>query len=62
VPTRLGSIDLAVWASIAPTQTIAAWFGARLAQHIGADNLTRIVAAALLATRAIMLYSNIAGH
>jgi uncharacterized protein len=29
---RLGSIDLAVWASVAPVQALAAWFGARLAR------------------------------
>jgi uncharacterized membrane protein YfcA len=26
-PTRLGSIDLAVWASVAPAQAASAWFG-----------------------------------
>jgi uncharacterized protein len=29
---RLGSIDLAVWASFAPAQALAAWLGARLAR------------------------------
>jgi uncharacterized protein len=38
-PMQLGSIDLAMWASIAPAQALAAWFGARLAQRIAADNL-----------------------
>jgi uncharacterized membrane protein YfcA len=61
VPTRLGCIDLAVWASIAPAQTIAAWFGARLAQHVAADNLSRVVAGALFATGTVMLYSSVAG-
>jgi hypothetical protein len=28
--TQLGSIDLVVWAFIAPTQAIAAWLDARL--------------------------------
>jgi hypothetical protein len=46
-PTRLGSIDLAVWASIAPAQGVAA------------DNLSRIMAVALLATGAVMLYSSV---
>jgi uncharacterized protein len=58
-PTRLGSIDLAVWASIAPAQALAAWFGARLAQGVAADNLSRIMAVALLATGAVMLYSSV---
>jgi uncharacterized protein len=61
-PTRLGSIDLAVWASIAPAQTVAAWFGARLAQHVAADNLSRVVAGALFATGTVMFYSSIAGR
>jgi uncharacterized membrane protein YfcA len=61
-PTRLGCIDLAVWVSIAPAQTIAAWFGAHLAQHVAADDLNRIVAAALLATGTVMFYSSIAGR
>jgi len=61
-PTRIGSIDLAVWASIAPAQTIAAWFGARLAQHVAADNLSRVVAGALITTGAVMFYSSIAGR
>jgi uncharacterized protein len=58
-PTRLGSIDLAVWASVAPAQAAAALFGARLAQSIAADNLSRIMAIALLATGAVMLYSSV---
>jgi uncharacterized membrane protein YfcA len=61
-PTRLGCIDLAVWESIAPAQAIAAWFGARLAQHVAADNLSRMVAGALLATGAVMFYSSIGGR
>jgi uncharacterized protein len=61
-PTQLGSIDLAVWASVAPTQALAAWFGARLAQRVAADNLSRIMAVALLATGAVMLHSSVAGR
>jgi uncharacterized protein len=61
-PTRLGCIDLAVWASIAPAQTIAAWFGARLAQHVAPDNLSRVVAGALFATGTVMFYSSVAGR
>ena len=58
-PTQLGSIDLAVWASVAPAQALAAWFGARLAQRIAADNLSRIMAVALLATGIVMLHSSV---
>lgn len=58
-PMRLGSIDLAVWASVAPAQALAAWFGARLAQRVTAHNLSRIMAAALLATGVVMLYSSV---
>jgi uncharacterized membrane protein YfcA len=61
-PTQLGSIDLAVWASVAPTQAMAAWFGARLAQRVAADNLSRIMAVALLATGAVMLRSSVTGR
>jgi uncharacterized membrane protein YfcA len=42
-PTQLGSIDLAVWVSVAPTQAVAAWFAARLAHRVAADNLSRVM-------------------
>jgi uncharacterized protein len=58
-PTQLGSIDLAVWASVAPAQAAAALFGARLARRIAADNLSRIMAVALLATGIVMLHSSV---
>jgi len=61
-PTQLGSIDLAVWAAVAPAQALAAWFGARLAQRIAADSLSRIMALALLATGAVMLHSSVTGR
>jgi uncharacterized membrane protein YfcA len=61
-PTQLGSIDLAVWAAIAPAQATAAWLGARLAQRIAGDNLSRIMAVALLATGAVMLHSSVTGR
>jgi uncharacterized protein len=61
-PTRLGSIDIAVWMAIAPAQAAAAWFGARLAQHVAANNLSRIVAVALFATGAVMLCSSVTGQ
>ena len=60
-PAQLGSIDLTVWACIAPAQAVAAWFGAHLARHVGGDHLSRIVAAALLATGATMLSFQPAG-
>ena len=61
-PTRLGSIDVAVWICIAPAQGVAAWLGARLAPRIAADNLSRILAVALLATGAVMLHSSLVGR
>jgi uncharacterized protein len=61
-PTRLGSIDIAVWMAIAPAQAAAAWFGARLAQHVAANHLSRIIAVALLATGAVMLCSSVTGR
>jgi uncharacterized protein len=45
--TQIGSINLAVLACIAPTQAAAAWLGARLAQHILGDSLSRIMAGAV---------------
>jgi uncharacterized membrane protein YfcA len=60
--TDLGSIDLAIWACIAPTQAVAAWFGARLAHHLSAGNLSRIMGAALLVTGAAMLRSAALGQ
>src|SRR5690349_13564945 len=42
-PTQLGSIGIAVWAAVAPAQAVAAWFGARLAQRVAADNQSRII-------------------
>jgi uncharacterized protein len=60
--TRLGSIDLAVWMAIGPAQALTAWFGARLQQRIAAENLSRIMAFALLATGAVMLRSSVTGQ
>jgi uncharacterized membrane protein YfcA len=56
-PTRLGSMM-----AIAPAQAATAWFGARLAQHVAANSLSRIVAVALLATGAVMLCSSVTGQ
>jgi uncharacterized membrane protein YfcA len=61
-PTQLGSIDIAVWASVAPAQAIAAWFEARPVQRVTADNLSRIMAVALLATGAVRLHSSVTGR
>lgn len=55
----LGSINLSMWACIAPAQAITAWFGARLAQHIAAENLSRVFACALAATGVVMLRSSL---
>jgi uncharacterized membrane protein YfcA len=60
--TDLGSIDVAIWACIAPTQAVTAWFGARLARHLSAGNLSRVMAAALLVTGAAMLRSAVVGQ
>jgi uncharacterized membrane protein YfcA len=55
----LGSINLSMWVCIAPAQAVAAWFGARLAQRIAADNLSRVFACALAATGVVMLRSSL---
>ena len=54
----LGSINLSMWACIAP-QAVAAWFGAQLAQRIPADSLSRIFAAVLAVTGFVMLRSSV---
>jgi len=56
---NLGSINLSMWACIAPAQAVAAWFGARLAQHVRAENLSRVFAGALPATGIVMLRSSL---
>jgi len=56
---NLGSINLSMWACIAPAQAVAAWFGARLAQHVAAENLSRLFAGALAATGIVMLRSSL---
>jgi uncharacterized membrane protein YfcA len=61
-PSRLGCIDVAVWASIAPAQAGAAWVGARLAQRLDAADLSRVMAVALLTTGVVMLHSSIGGR
>jgi uncharacterized membrane protein YfcA len=59
--SQLGSIDLGVLACIAPTQAVAAWFGTRLAKQLASNNLSRVMAAALLATGTAMLRSSLFG-
>jgi uncharacterized membrane protein YfcA len=53
-----GGINLSIWVSIAPTQA-AAWCGARFAQRIAAEQLSRVFAAALAATGLLMLHSSL---
>ena len=55
----IGSINLSMWVCIAPAQAVAAWFGARLAQRIAADNLSRVFACALALTGVVMLRSSL---
>ncbi len=56
---ELGSINLAVWASIAPAQAAAAWLGVRLAQRLAAPNLSRVMAIVLLMTGFTMLRASL---
>lgn len=58
-PTEIGSVDIAIWACIAPAQAAGAWFGARLARRISAKNLSRLLAIALFATGVSMLRSSL---
>jgi uncharacterized membrane protein YfcA len=57
---ELGSIDLTMWACIAPAQAVAAWFGARLAPLVSAEHLSRVFAIALTVTGVTMLHSSLA--
>ena len=56
---ELGSINLAVWASIAPAQAAAAWVGVRLAQRLAAPDLSRVMAIVLLMTGFTMLRASL---
>jgi uncharacterized membrane protein YfcA len=58
-PTQLGSIDLAIWACIAPAQAAAAWMGASIAARSSALLLSRVFAIVLIATGLAMLRSAI---
>jgi uncharacterized membrane protein YfcA len=57
---EVGSIDLTMWACIAPAQAGAAWVGARLAPLMSAEHLSRVFATALAATGVTMLHSSVA--
>lgn len=59
-PFEVGSIDLTMWACIAPAQAGAAWLGARLAPLVSAEHLSRVFAIALTATGVTMLHSSLA--
>jgi uncharacterized membrane protein YfcA len=56
---ELGSIDITMWACIAPAQAAAAWLGARLAPILAAEHLSRVFAMALLVTGVTMLHSSL---
>jgi uncharacterized membrane protein YfcA len=56
---ELGSINLAMWASIAPAQAAAAWVGVRLAQRTSAADLSRVMAVVLLITGVTMLCASL---
>jgi uncharacterized membrane protein YfcA len=58
-PMELGSIDITMWACIAPAQAVAAWLGARLAPVLSAEHLSRVFATALSVTGVIMLHSSL---
>jgi uncharacterized membrane protein YfcA len=56
---QLGSINLPMWACIAPAQAAAVWVGAQVAQRIPAENLSRVFAVALIATAVVMLCASL---
>lgn len=58
-PTQLGSIDLAIWACIAPAQAAAAWLGASMAARASGLILSRVFSIVLIATGVAMLRSAI---
>ena len=57
---QLGSINLPIWACIAPAQAGAAWIGAHLAQRTSANALSRVFAVSLAATGILMLRASLA--
>jgi uncharacterized membrane protein YfcA len=50
---------MVIWICIAPAQAVGAWFGSQLASSISGENLSRVMAAALIITGASMLYSSV---
>jgi uncharacterized membrane protein YfcA len=54
----LGSINLPMWACIAPAQAAAAWIGAQVAQQITGETLSRIFAVVLAGTGLVMMHSS----
>jgi uncharacterized protein len=61
-PAQLGSINLPIWACIAPAQAAAAWIGAHLAQRTSPNALSRVFAVSLAATGILMLRSSLGWH
>ena len=59
---QLGSINLPIWACIAPAKAGAAWIGAHLAQRTSDNALSRVFAVSLAATGILMLRSSLAWH
>lgn len=55
----LGSINLSMWACIAPAQAMAAWGGAKYAQQLAAEHLSRVFATVLAGTGLVMLHSSL---
>jgi uncharacterized membrane protein YfcA len=58
-PLEMGSIDITMWACIAPAQAAAAWLGARLAPVMSAEFLSRVFATALSLTGITMLHTSL---
>jgi uncharacterized membrane protein YfcA len=56
-PTQLGSIDLAIWACIAPAQAAGAWIGACIAERSSALVLSRVFSIVLAVTGFAMFRS-----
>jgi uncharacterized membrane protein YfcA len=57
--TEPGSINLAVWASIAPAQAAAAWVGVRLGHRTSAADLSRVMGVVLMITGFTMLRASL---
>jgi len=55
---NLGSINLPMWACIAPAQAAAAWIGAHVAQKITGEHLSRVFAVVLAGTGLVMMHSS----